>query len=334
MNISHLQYVTSHYRQQIKAHKAQAERTLTLAHTHTLEMIQPVLNTLYQEIAAKRKANEDIPLHWLYAPHRLPAVQHHVMQHINSFALFTHTTAAHIQQTGILLGSQAAQAQLQASVPSSETQAFKAPSHAETSTLMDATQPGSARAHLFHGFGAEAAKGVSLALTIGISLGQGIKQIATQVLQALKSLLYRAITVMIGALMDAFRGAVLAVYQANSDIVTGWLWICSLSINSCASCIAMHGTRHKLDETLHDHPNGLCIMVPYTKYGPEIKIQSGIEWFSNQDEATQRSILGNKAYDLYASGKVVLKDFVGTSNDPVWGQSIHQISVRQLVKGH
>ena len=32
----------------------------------------------------------------------------------------------------------------------------------------------------------------------------------------------------------------------------------------CCSCLALHGTEFPLDETLDDHPNGRCAMIPVT----------------------------------------------------------------------
>ena len=55
---------------------------------------------------------------------------------------------------------------------------------------------------------------------------------------------------------------------------------------------------------------------------PAQDMQTGSEWFDNQDEATQRQILGNAKYDAWNNGDFTLDDIVGTNDDPDWGKSI------------
>jgi hypothetical protein len=75
----------------------------------------------------------------------------------------------------------------------------------------------------------------------------------------------------------------------------------------------------------------MCAKIPKTKSWDDIlsplgvdttgipdtsvNIQSGSDWFDNQDESTQRQILGNSKYDAWANGDFTLEDVVGY-NDP------------------
>ncbi len=109
----------------------------------------------------------------------------------------------------------------------------------------------------------------------------------------------------------------------------------------------MHGTEHSLDETLDEHPNGRCSMIPKTKSWADIlgplgidtsdipdtspDIQSGSDWFDGQSEATQRAILGPK-YEAWSNGDFTLDDVVGHASDPVWGSSIYEKPLKELVK--
>jgi hypothetical protein len=58
-------------------------------------------------------------------------------------------------------------------------------------------------------------------------------------------------------------------------------------------------------------------------------MQSGVDWFNKQDEATQKAMLGAK-YDAWKNKKFELSDIVGHSHDKEWGGSIHEKSLKQL----
>ena len=62
-------------------------------------------------------------------------------------------------------------------------------------------------------------------------------------------------------------------------------------------------------------------------------IVSGTDWFGDQDEATQRRVLGNAKYEAWSNGDFDLEDIVGRSYDKDWGHSIYEKSLKQLVKG-
>src|SRR5205085_1942585 len=150
--------------------------------------------------------------------------------------------------------------------------------------------------------------------------GHEVKQIASSVLHSLKGALHRAITVVGDALIDAFRGTVGAIFQDNSDVAIGWIWIANLS-SACAACTAMHGSFHDLSEDLESHVHCECQQEIVTANSPDI--QSGSDWFDEQDGSVQRDIIGSDVgYDLYTSGDASLDDFVGHASDPVWGKSI------------
>jgi hypothetical protein len=158
---------------------------LSYAHARTLEMIQPALNKLYQEIAAKRKAGEDVPLHWLYEQRRLETIKLLITQQIDNYATLARMTVQQLQHQGVTLGNQSAQALLQASVPTGIHFSFGVPSPIAIANMVGATQAGSPLADLFNGFGAEAADKVSTALITGVTLGYNPRQIAPLVQQAL-----------------------------------------------------------------------------------------------------------------------------------------------------
>ena len=129
----------------------------------------------------------------------------------------------------------------------------------------------------------------------------------------------------------AYREATRANYQANSDVVEGWVWLSALIPGrTCMSCVAMHGTIHSLDETLNDHHNGLCVMLPLVGENP-IKLL-GQAWFDQQSEAVQRQMMGPGKLEAWNAGKFSFGDLVATHDDDVYGEMRVEQSLKELVR--
>lgn len=334
-----LQSTVNQYRQQLLQQEQHATQQLEHAYAATLSAIQPRLDVLYKQMQAYIDKGEKVPPEFLYEQHRLQVLTQYISGEVNHYGALAQTTTQALQQTGVQLGQASAMQMLHESVPHGVNWSFGVPSERAIADLVGATQKGSPLYDLFHGFGDEAAENVSKALITGLSLGDNPRVVANNVAQALQIPRYRALVLARDQMVKAYRSAALETYKANDDVCDGWIWMCSLSPRSCAACVAMHGSEHSLDEDLDDHVCGRCARVPKTKswsdiLGPlgidssdisdtTVQIQSGSDWFDNQSEATQRSILGSKAaYDLYSSGDYSLMDFVSFDSDEDWGDSI------------
>lgn len=79
--------------------------------------------------------------------------------------------------------------------------------------------------------------------------------------------------------------------------------------------------------------NCRCTMIPLLRDRPTPERETGEAWFARQDAATQRELLGPGKYDLYRQGRITLGDLVGTRDDPRWGRSVYQRSLRELRGG-
>jgi F like protein len=345
---SRLQQTIAEYRKQLLQRSRQAEAALEYAHEQAVKLIQPMLDILYQSIAAKLEADQEIPLEWLYENKRLQAIEQMITGQIDHFGALSQMQVGQLQSLAAQLGEQAGLAALDATVPSGVNWSFGVPSPKAIAALVGATQRGSPLYDLFQGFGNEAAQGASDALITGVTLGYNPRDIAPMVEQALDISRARALTIARTEGIRPYRQANMETFRANSDVVKGWTWICALLRNSCAACIAQHGTFHTLDEELNDHPNGACVAMPVTNDWSDIlgplgidttgledtspDIVDGSDWFAGQSEAVQRSILGNSKYDAWSNGDFALSDIVGTSHSEDWGSSIYEKPLKELVK--
>jgi hypothetical protein len=97
----------------------------------------------------------------------------------------------------------------------------------------------------------------------------------------------------------------------------------------------MHGSRHRVTETLDDHVNGRCTAIPIVK-GHDPNIPTGEELFKDLPPAQQRSILGPAAHEAWLDGRVSLapdgrNSVVGQRNDPRWGTMRYARSLQEIV---
>lgn len=133
------------------------------------------------------------------------------------------------------------------------------------------------------------------------------------------------------AQLYASREANRAMYAANSDVVTGWMWYSSLDSDTCMACAIEHGTIHSNDESMDSHYNCRCTSIPVVKgYNDEIK--TGTDWFSGLSEKEQRDMMGNSAFDAWKDGKFDLADMATRRHDDVYGEMLARTPLQDLIQ--
>ena len=148
-------------------------------------------------------------------------------------------------------------------------------------------------------------------------------------------------TVMGGGLTDAMRmtrtaqlyasrEANRAMYVANDDVVSGWIWYSSLDTDTCMACAAEHGTFHENSESMASHYNCRCTSIPAVK-GYDDKIQTGADWFAGLTEKQQRDMMGGDTYAAWKEGKFDLSDMAGRRHDDVYGEMLARVPLSELL---
>jgi len=184
---------------------------------------------------------------------------------------------------------------------------------------------------------ASATSSVRSALRVGVAAGDNPRRIARQMVKLTEGVfnggLARAEVIARTEVMDAYRAASHETYQANGDLLTGWTWLCELSDRSCASCIAMDGSVHDLQERgPNDHHQGRCTSVPNVKTraelnlpGPEPKAieRDAIGWLKSQPESTQQRILGDRGYRAWKAGNYPPSKWSQLVQSPDWRPAYH-----------
>ena len=176
-----------------------------------------------------------------------------------------------------------------------------------------------------------AAEMVSKSILEGVGLGRNPRVIARDISNALGSGLTDALRTSRTVQLYSYREATRMNYLANSDVVKGWIWLAALDDRTCMSCLSMHGTVHPLSESLNDHHNGRCAMIPLVTGTEDIIKQSGEEWFSQLAEAAQVKQMGQGKYDAYTAGKFQFNQLSKEYANEVFGTMRSETPLKDLV---
>lgn len=170
------------------------------------------------------------------------------------------------------------------------------------------------------------------ALSAGVISGQGPADLARTLAGITDGLIARhVLTLARTAPMQAFRTASLQTYAANADVVTGWIWMATLSGTTCLACLNKHGTVHPVSEQFFGaHPRCRCVPIPRVRGHRSPAFESGQHWFDRQPAAAQRRQMGIAAHQAYRQGDVRFRDFLGERNDPAWGATIFERSLTDI----
>jgi SPP1 gp7 family putative phage head morphogenesis protein len=180
-----------------------------------------------------------------------------------------------------------------------------------------------------------AGKEMAHLLARNLAQGVGIKTTAAQMRKAFGTARYGAALVARTETLRAYRQAQSLTMQKNADVLDGWIWVSACDRRSCAACFAMHGTFHKVTETLSEHPGGRCVQAPAIK-GRKNIVPSGESRFAALPVDIQRKILGKAAHEAWLDGAVTLdrgkpSSIVGMQRSKAWGDSIHVRSLKSIV---
>lgn len=187
-------------------------------------------------------------------------------------------------------------------------------------------------------YGAYHAEQIAQALKDALSNGVGpragakpIAEILRLVETAIANPLADALRLTRTALLYAYRESTRLNYLANSDIISGWQWSAELDDRVCMSCVVMHGSVHTLDETLNDHHNGRCAMIPIVGT-PILSDNAGIQWFNSLSDARQKAMMGKGRFEAWKEGKFDLPAISSEYNDEVYGNMRRETPLKELVK--
>jgi SPP1 gp7 family putative phage head morphogenesis protein len=299
--------------------------------------IQDLARRYYETRAAGQAINADT---WLAQFSRLQTLRAQVEGEINRFAQYAGSEIRMQQWEAVQAASVHTEQMIALQLPPGVQVGFNRLPREALQNLVGFLQDGSPLLDLLNELGIEAGKAISDALIQGLALGLGPRQIALQSRKALGGNLARALRIARTETLRAYREATYQTYQANRDLIGGWVWKSARNQRTCAACWAMDGTEHSIDERLDDHVNGRCFSVPKTKTWKELGFDieetryrtkdTGIEAFEKLSEPEQLRVLGPAKFAAYKAGEFKLPDLVGRQFDRHWGNMRYEKSLVQI----
>lgn len=154
------------------------------------------------------------------------------------------------------------------------------------------------------------------------AIGTDFKTIAKRLTETGGITKHRAFSVARTEVNRVRRETTRQIYQDNSDIVSAWEWVASKSSRTCPLCLAMDGKKFPLDEPFPQHINCLCTMKSVIDGLPARKRTIGRDWFEQQPDDVQETILGKENFLAYQKHNLTLDDFVAFRNDKRFGKSV------------
>lgn len=164
-----------------------------------------------------------------------------------------------------------------------------------------------------------------------VGLGYNPVKLAGTIDQYLGGGLTDALRMARTAQLYTYREATRANYANNADVVQGWIWWAELegSPPPCMSCVAQHGKIFPLTQTLNDHHNGRCAMLPYVGDNPVD--MSGQTWFEKQSAGTQKAMMGAQKYEAWKDGKFDFSKLTVETENDIYGTMKSEASLKALV---
>lgn len=183
--------------------------------------------------------------------------------------------------------------------------------------------------------GPAVSEAVSSAMVDGLVRGMNPRTTADLIRREYGQGLTWALNTVRTANLWAYREATRANYVANSKVVSGWTWYASLDRRTCFSCLAQHGTKHRVGEVLNDHHQGRCVAIPdlhlATQLGLSLpEIEPGEAWFNRQPTETQAGIMGPGMLAAYRAGAVQFNQASVAYEDPNYGPMLRTATMQEL----
>lgn len=352
MGVTTIGEAADRFQRQMLRRERSAAAQMVRAYAQTWVALRTDVLALTDEIAAARTAGLAVEPEWLFQQRRYRLLLAEVEGEITRFGAQAGRLIVQEQLAAVELGERHARdltrialqerAPLRSPVPGRVMASWVGLPREATAQMVGTLQPGSPLRDLLDGLGPDASASVRRGLVTGLARGLPTARIANEVRDALGGNLTRALTITRTEVLRSYRESSRLAYEANSDIVQGWIWHASLSDRTCAHCWAKHGSRHRTQERMATHPRCRCSLVPDTRSWadlgfPKVKetrprVQDGEAAFARKSAAFQEAVLGPAKFRAYKDGQITLADLAGERDGGRWGQVGYERSLAEALR--
>lgn len=302
-------------------HERQARRRFDAAYRRVEERIRTEAERLLRDAARVEEQGGD-PKNRRWRADRLAQLTKALESDVARMTQEGEEIVTQSQEHGIVSGVEHSR-ELAALVQPAVEASWSTPDVGALRKLVGFMQNGSPLRDVFRRLGGDLTTNVAAILETGLIQGMNPRRMAGLAVREAGANRDHALLVYRTESMRAFRESTRESFQANSDVVQGWIWNAHLGTRTCAACIALHGTVFPNEEPMGTHPMCRCAMVPQVIWNGEVQTvlrePSGEDWFARQSEVFQREILGKAKFAAYRDGSIGLRDLIGVIETPEWG---------------
>jgi len=169
------------------------------------------------------------------------------------------------------------------------------------------------------------------ALVQGLAKGTGPRATASIMAESMAGNLDRALLIARTEQLRALRAGNLEQMK-ESNVVKGYIRRAQRNATVCPACLALDGTFQKTAEIFASHPACQCYSQPVLRFGKTPAFPSGPEWFDDQPEKVQRSILGPGKFQIYKDGNLDWGSVAKVHEDATWGPTIRQGTLAEILR--
>ena len=297
--------------------------------------VEARVSALWQEVTALREAGEDVPPVRLMQLDRYLRLQDEITAELRRFAQYADGSVTATQMAAVDMAQQHAPRLISAVASDAELaglEQFIDFAHAPRGAieaLVGYARGGTPLGRLLDAIPGQVNGSVRDTLIAGLTLGQNPRETAQQVRRAFGTGLARALNISRTETLRAYRSATLLDYQANDDILEGWVWSAACDQRTCVTCFALHGRVFKLNRQMPAHPSCRCSLTPLLKkaYRGDYEPARGPDLFARAAPEIQRAVLGPGAYAAYQRGRVQIENFVSFRRSREWGITVQRASL-------
>ena len=320
--------VAREYREQLARNEDEALRRMARSWTMLERELYPQYLALAQEIREMADAGIPIPQGMIYQRRRYYEMMAQIDKYIAEYDKTTVEVISDYQRENFNLGLDNAKAQIKASDP--KAWIWNEVSRDSAEVVVGFAGNGAPLAELLKTDYGEMGESITDAIISGIALGKGSIAVARDIQKLIgEQKPVRSMRIARTEINRAYRIANAEQYQ-KSGVVEKVLRLC-YPPTACFACLMMDGEECP-NGMCDDHPNGKCTTIAVTIGGHYPEWQKGSDWLLEQDEATQRRIMGDGRYELWQKDGVPLRDMVEMKYNPVWGGSPSSIPLKELRK--
>lgn len=337
---STLEQVADEFRQGLLSREQRVLNLISNAYRNAMREVDRQLESLTTEIEAAARRGDRVSTSMLWRERRLENLRNEMMRALaqaggDAIDLVEDARFESVR-TGMEAADRLVTTLLQDVPPRIGTHlASGVPNHSVISIVARTQKLAPLRTRLTALAGTSATKAADMLVT-GIAMGQNPRKVAAAMRRELGISKVHAERIARTEMMGAHRDGALDRFRAE-PMVEGWIWYAQTG-SCCVACLAMHGSKHSLDERLDGHPNCRCVMLPIRVsladlgYPDAPDIPTGDDLLASMIEGEELNRFGPGVRDALESGRAQLSDFVHQRSDDTWGTMRAQRPLRDVLQ--